>query len=416
MSTAAGTTVATAVADAHRREWAFVLAATVAVAGDLGAAEEAAQDAFETALTAWAHAGVPRSPGAWLTTVARRKALDRLRHAAVEQRALPRLLADADSEADARDEEAAAFPDDRLRLIFTCCHPALSEEARIALTLRLVCGLETAEVARAFLVTESTMAARITRAKQKIARARIPYRVPSADELPERLDPVLDVVHLIYTAGHTAPSGSSLTRPDLAERALELAGLLRELLPGNRDVAGLLALVVLTEARAPARETADGRLVLLEEQDRSAWNRTAIAGGVRLLEEALGGPDRPGRFPILAAIAAVHDQSPDWASTDWAQIVGLYDVLLELWPSPVVRLNRAIAVGFERGPEAGLRELEVLASDPLLARYPYLAAARADFLRRLGARDEAALAYEEALVFAGNEVERRFLAERLAAL
>ncbi|WP_286276727.1 RNA polymerase sigma factor [Naasia aerilata] len=401
-------------ADAHRREWAFVLAATVAVAGDLGSAEEAAQEAFESALGAWAVSGVPRNPGAWLTTVARRKALDRLRHAAVEQRALPKLLPEAEPEAG--DDDAAAFPDERLRLIFTCCHPALSEEARIALTLRLVCGLQTGEVARGFLVSESTMAARITRAKQKVARARIPYRVPSDEELPERLDAVLDVVHLIYTAGHTAPAGSSLTRPDLADRALELAGLLRDLMPGNPDVAGLLALLVLTEARAAAREDADGRLVLLEDQDRTTWDRAAIAGGVRLLEEALRGRGRPGRFTILAAIAAVHDQSADWAGTDWAQIVGLYDALLDLWPSPVVRLNRAIAVGFAEGPAEGLRDLDRLASDPLLVRYPYLAAARADFLRRLGRREDAALAYQEALVFAGNDVERRFLGDRLAAL
>jgi RNA polymerase sigma factor (sigma-70 family) len=411
VSGAAGSIVSAAVADAHRREWAFVLAATVPVAGDLGTAEEAAQDAFESALTAWPSTGVPRNPGAWLTTVARRKALDRLRRAAVEQRALPKLV----DVAGAAEDDLTDFPDDRLRLIFTCCHPALSEEARIALTLRMVCGLQTAEVARAFLVSEPTMAARITRAKQKIARARIPYRIPSTEELPERLDAVLAVVHLLATTGHTAPSGGSLRRPELADRALELAALLRLLLPGNADVAGLLALVVLSEARAPAREDAEGRLVLLEHQDRTLWDRNGIARGVLLLEEALAAGS-PGRFTLMAAIAAVHDQSDGWAGTDWHQILGLYDLLVASWPSPVVRLNRAIAVGLARGAAAGLRDLDELATDPLLVRYPYLAAARADFLVRLGRREEAALAYAEALVFAGNDVERRFLEERRAAL
>src|SRR4051794_15656558 len=289
MSAAAGA-VPTAVADAHRREWGFVLAATVPVAGDLGTAEEAVQEAFESALTAWTTTGVPRNPGAWLTTVARRKALDRQRRAAVERRTLPRLVERTEGEQAAGEPgngDEDLFRDDRLRLIFTCCHPALSEEARVALTLRMVCGLETGEVARAFLVSEATMAARITRAKQKIARAAIPYRVPSAEDLPERLDAGLAVVHLIYTTGHTAPSGASLARPDLTDRALELALLLRELLPGDADVAGLLALVLLSEARGPAREDASGRLVLLEQQDRSPWDHAGIAARVRPLEEAL---------------------------------------------------------------------------------------------------------------------------------
>src|SRR4051794_5937333 len=279
MSAAAGA-VPAAVADAHRREWGFVLAATVPVAGDLGTAEEAVQEAFETALTAWTTTGVPRNPGAWLTTVARRKALDRQRRAAVERRTLPRLVEGTEGEQAAGEPgngDEDLFRDDRLRLIFTCCHPALSEEARVALTLRMVCGLETAEVARAFLVSEPTMAARITRAKQKIARARIPYRVPGPEDLPERLDAVLAVVQLIYTTGHTAPAGPTLTRSSLTERGLELAALLRRLLPGEPDVAGLLALLVLSEARAAARQDDSGALVLLEQQDRSLWDRAAIA-------------------------------------------------------------------------------------------------------------------------------------------
>ncbi len=307
------------------------------------------------------------------------------------------------------------IPDDRLRLICTCCHPALAPEARVALTLRLLCGLTTAEVARSFLVSESTMAARITRAKKKIATARIPYRVPAAAELPQRVGAVLDVVHLLFTTGHTAPVGDGLTRPDLVERALDLARLLRRLLPDDRDVAGLLALLLLTDSRRHTRTDADGRLVLLADQDRGAWDRAEIAEGIALVDEALQARP-PGRFALQAAIAAVHADAPSWAATDWTELVGLYDVLARVWPSPVVDLNRAVAVGFSDGPEAGLAELDRLAGEPQLAGYSYLAAARADFLRRLGRVADARVAYGEALLLTENAVERDSLRGRLAGL
>jgi RNA polymerase sigma-70 factor (ECF subfamily) len=402
---------AAAVADAHRREWARVLAATVRVTRDLDLAEECVQDAYARALTAWQD-GVPANPGAWLTTTARNQALDALRRATTLQRKLP-LLVEPESDAEAGAE--AAFPDDRLRLVFTCCHPALALEAQVALTLRLLCGLSTAEVARVFLVPEATMAARLTRAKKKITAARIPYRVPPAGELPARVDAVLSVVHLLFTAGHTAAAGPSLQRPDLVERALDLARMLRLLLPADADVAGLLALVLLTDARRETRVTPDGRLLLLEEQDRSRWDRPAIVEGVALVREALRRRP-PGRFALQAAIAAVHAEAPSWPDTDWREIVALYDLLTDRWPSPVVALNRAIAVGLAEGPVAGLAALAPLAAEPQLARYGYLAAARADFLRRLGRTEEARLAYEEALLLTENEVERRFLEGRLDAL
>lgn len=413
MAEAAGSEVAAAVADAHRREWAFVLAATVRVAGDIDTAEEAVQDAYARALSTWGGSGIPRNPGAWLTVTARRRVLDMRRRAATAQRALPKLHSPEDDGADAR--EGDVIPDDRLRLIFTCCHPALALEARVALTLRLLCGLSTAEVARAFLVPEATMAARITRAKKKISAARIPYRVPSSHELPERVEGVLSVVYLVYTTGHTAPSGADLMRRDLAERGVELARLLRELLPGDRDVAGLLALVLLTEARRDARVDGNRDLILLENQDRSKWDRHAVEEGVALLREALASRT-PGRFAIMAAIAAVHDESGSWSGTDWQEILGLYDLLMERWPSPVVRLNRAIALGFAVGPAEGLAELDALGSEPQLARYPYLAAARGDFLVRLGRPDEARVAFEEALILTDNEAEQRFLRARLGGL
>jgi RNA polymerase sigma factor (sigma-70 family) len=409
--------VATAVADAHRREWAFVLAATVRVTRDLDLAEECVQEAFAQALTAWREDGVPARPGGWLTTVARRRALDAIRHESVVRRALP-LLVDDDVEPPVDElviDRDGTIPDDRLRLVCTCCHPALSREAQVALTLRLVCGLTTAEVARAFLVTESTMAARITRAKKKIAAARIPYRVPAAGELPARIGAVLDVVHLLFTTGHTAPSGSELVRRDLVERSLDLARMLRSLLPDDADVAGLLALVLLTDARRATRVDTDGRLLLLEEQDRSLWDRVAIAEGLELVREALQRRP-PSRFALQAAIAAVHAEAPTWSDTDWREVVALYDVLGRVWPSPVVALNRAVAVGLADGPAAGLAAVDALRDEPLLAGYGYTASARADFLRRLGRVDEARTAYEEALLLTENASERAFLERRLAGL
>ena len=411
--------VESVVADAHRHQWGFVLAATLRVTGDIDVAEECVQDAYARALRTWPGTGIPRSPGAWLTTVARRRALDLLRRRATHDRLAPILAVPAatgphDVEADV-EVELTDVPDDRLRLVFTCCHPALAPDARVALTLRLLCGLTTAEVARAFLVSEPTMAARITRAKKKIAAAHIPYRVPGRDELAERLTPVLDVVHLLFTTGHTAPSGSDLVRGDLVERAVDLARMLATLLPDDPDVAGLLALILLTDARRSARVDDEGRLLRLAEQDRGTWDRRSIDEGVALVRRALS-THRPGRYPLMAAIAAVHAQSPTFEATDWAEIVGLYDLLLQTWPSPVVALNRAVAIGFADGPEAGLCALDVLATEPVLASYSYLASSRADFLSRLGRTDEARLAYEEALMLSENAVEREFLADRLRSI
>jgi RNA polymerase sigma-70 factor (ECF subfamily) len=473
-----GAAVAAAVADAHRREWAFVLAATVRVTRDLDLAEECVQDAYARALTAWATEGIPTRPGGWLTTVARRRAIDLLRRDATLRRTLPFLVEDQvqagpedaggggpddaggttggsepfqrlwlaaaprDSRAGARanaspglvdghcDASADASPDaspdtgpgsatpaadDRLRLIFTCCHPAIATESRVALTLRLLCGLTTAEVARAFLVSEPTMAARITRAKKKIAAARIPYRVPPAEELPARVDAVLTVVHLLFTTGHTAPAGTDLIRHDLVERSLDLARMLRTLLPADAHVAGLLALILLTDARSPGRVGPDGRLRVLADQDRGRWDRTAIAEGVALVQEALRRRP-PGRFALMAAIAAVHSDSPTWQDTDWREIVALYDLLVERWPSPVVALNRAVAVGLAWGPAAGLAALAALDAEPQLAGYGYLPAARADFLRRLGRTADARAAYLEALARTENAVERDFLTDCLRRL
>ncbi|HET6818713.1 MAG TPA: sigma-70 family RNA polymerase sigma factor [Mycobacteriales bacterium] len=416
-TTQASAEVAAAVAEAHRREWAFVLAATVRLTRDLDLAEECAQDAFAQALTSWAADGVPVRPGGWLTTVARRRALDALRHESVARRALPLLVGDDVEPAvdEVLGQHEDEIPDDRLRLVCTCCHPALAREAQVALTLRLICGLTTAEVARAFLVSEPTMAARITRAKKKIASARIPYRVPSAAELPSRVGAVLDVVHLLFTTGHTAPAGTDLVRRDLVERSIDLARMLRGLLPDDADVAGLLALVLLTDSRRATRVGSDGRLLLLEEQDRRQWDSAEIAEGVVLVGEALRRRP-PGRFALQAAIAAVHAQSPTWADTDWRRIVTLYDALLEAWPSPVVALNRAVAVGFADGAAAGLAAVEALADEPQLAGYAYAAAARADFLRRLGRLDDARLSYEEALLLTENAAERELLQRRLAEL
>jgi RNA polymerase sigma-70 factor (ECF subfamily) len=387
-----------------------VLAATVRVTRDLDLAEECVQDAFARALTSWTADGVPRNPGAWLTRTARNRAVDLLRREATLRSKLPLLVTDEV----APSEDGDAFPDDRLRLVFTCCHPALAPEAQVALALRLLCGLSTAEVARAFLVSEPTMAARITRAKKKIAQAGIPYRVPEAEELPDRVDAVLAALHLLFTTGHTAPVGDALVRHDLVVRAVDLTRMLHALLP-LPEVTGLLALELLTDARRATRVAGDGRLQLLEEQDRSLWDREQIEEGLALVREALAtGP--VGRYAVQAAIAAVHADAASWEETDWREVVALYGVLARHWPSPVVQLNRAAAIAHADGPEAGLAALEPLLSEPALAGYGYLPAARAELLRRLGRYGEARSAYEEALLLTENAVERRFLAERLAAL
>ncbi|MEO6703546.1 MAG: sigma-70 family RNA polymerase sigma factor [Jatrophihabitantaceae bacterium] len=390
-----------------------MLAATVRVAGSLDVAEDCAQEAFVSALDAWTRAGIPANPGAWLTTTARRKALDLHRRNQVLRTKLPLLAAEADpsrttlplpSEPDEFDQAEPAIPDDRLRLIFTCCHPALAREAQVALTLRLVCGLSTADIARAFLVSEPTMAARMTRAKKKIAGAAIPYRVPAGHELAERLDAVLTVVHLVFNAGYAAPSGDDLMRPELADQAIRLARLLIELMPDEREVYGLLALMLLTDARRATRTAADGSLVLLADQDRSRWDQDQIAEGQRALVAGLRGL-QAGRFVLQAAIAAQHARAASYQRTDWAQIVTLYDLLLRVWPSPVVELNRAVAISMVQGPQAGLDQLAGIN----LPNYHYLPAARADLLRQLGRLDEAAQAYDQAIEWVHNEAERRFL-------
>ncbi|MEH1029553.1 sigma-70 family RNA polymerase sigma factor [Micromonospora profundi] len=390
-----------------------MLAATVHYTRDLDLAEECVQDAYAQALQTWGRrTPVPARPGAWLTSVARNRALDRMRRASVLRRALPLLVVDEAVPGPEEGVEAPVVDDDRLRLIFTCCHPALSRDAQVALTLRLLCGLSTVEVARAFLVQETTMAARITRAKKKISAARIPYRVPAREELPGRVDAVLEVLHLVFTTGHAAPVGESLIRRDLVDGAIGLARVMHVLLPQNGEVAGLLALMLLIDSRRETRVGADGRLLLLAEQDRSRWDTDQINEGVALLVESLR-RQPPGRYAVQAAIAAVHAESPSWADTDWAEIVALYDVLRSLWPSPVVDLNRAVALGMRDGPEAGLAALELLLDVPAMATYGYLSAARADFLRRLQRWAEAEAAYAEALALTGNEVERAFLAGRL---
>jgi RNA polymerase sigma factor (sigma-70 family) len=406
--------VETAVADAHRREWAYVLAATVRVAGDIDLAEECVQDAYARALSHWPVDGIPSSPGAWLTTVARRRAIDLRRRGDTFSRLLP-LLAEDNAGATRDDSDSDPMPDDRLRLIFTCCHPALSPETQIALTLRLVCGLTTIEVSRALLVSESTMAARITRAKRKIAAAHIPYSVPSPEELPTRIDAVLTVVHLLFTSGHTAATGDQLVRRDLVERALDLARMLRALLPDHRGVAGLLALILLTDSRRETRVGSDGQLILLSDQERSKWDHAEIVEGVALVREALRSRP-PERFALMAAIAAVHAEASAWNATDWTEIVGLYDALVVAWPSPIVALNRAVAVGFALGPQAGLDAIEELATEPTLASYSYLSSSRAEFLGQLERTGEATLAFEEALTFCDNAVERNFLLSRLAEI
>jgi RNA polymerase sigma-70 factor, ECF subfamily len=387
-----------------------VLAATVRLTRDLDAAEESVQEAYVAALRAWARDGVPERPGAWLTTAARRNALNAIARSRTLEAKLPLLLEPEACEPPEPSDDA--IPDDRLRLVFCCCHPALAREAQVALTLRLVCGVDAADIAHAFLVSAPTMAARITRAKKKIAKARIPYVVPAPDDLPARLDAVLTVVHLLSTTGHTAPSGDALVGVEPADRALDLARMLHALLPAEREVAGLLALLLVHDARRATRTDAAGRLARLEDQDRTAWDRAAIAEADRLVVASLRA-GRPGRFTLQAAIASLHAHAPTYADTDWPQILTLYDELLRVWPSPVVALNRAVAVAMVDGPAAALELVEALERDGRLAGYRYLPATKADLLTRLGRHEQAAGAYRAALALTGNATEREFLAERL---
>jgi RNA polymerase sigma factor (sigma-70 family) len=389
------------------------MAATIRITRDFDVAEECVQDAFARALATWSQQGIPDNSGAWLTTVARRRAIDigRRRDVAVRSR---RFLV-IDESVPGVETSDGEFEDDRLRLIFTCCHPSLATDTQVALALRMLCGLSTTEVAKAFLVKESAMAARLTRAKKKIALARIPYRVPERAELRGRIDAVLLVVHLLVTTGHTSPIGEELSQVDLVERALDLARMLRGLLPDDAEVASLLALILLTDSRRGARVGPDGEFLALADQDRSTWHRDSIDEGLALVGESVR-QGRPGRFTLMAAIAAVHSSAPHWDETDWTEIVGLYDLLLEAWPSPVVALNRAVAVSFANGPMAGLVAIDELGTDPQLSAYPYLAAARGDCLERLGRFAEARESFEEAALLTENQVEREFLRSRVNQL
>jgi RNA polymerase sigma-70 factor (ECF subfamily) len=411
-----------AIADTHRREWARVLAATMRVARDLDLAEECVQEAYASALQAWLADGIPVNPGSWLTTLAQRRAIDAIRRNTAFRSRLPLLMGSDDDTAevpmDDADESTAlaaddVIPDERLRLIFMCCHPALASEARVALTLRLVCGVATPDIARAFLVSESTMAARITRAKKKISGARIPYRVPPPAEMNERLGAVLAVIHLLFTTGHTAPSGVSLVRVDLVNEAMHLSRMLRDLMPGDTEVRGLYALLLVTDARRATRVDADGRLVRLEAQDRAKWNRSALREAHDMIIDCLrAGP--PGRYLLQAAIASLYAEAPSYDLTDWPQILTLYDKLLEVWPSPVVALNRAVPLAMVAGPQAALAEIEELEQDGRLSHYHYLPAIKADLMSRLGRTDEATAAYRQAFTQTTNEAERAFLTDQIA--
>jgi RNA polymerase sigma-70 factor (ECF subfamily) len=407
-----------------REEWGRITAALIHQTGDWDLAEECAQDAFAQALRRWPGDGVPDRPGAWLMTVARNGAIDRLRRSRTYRAKVEELAVMAGREvgtdhADAADgsgleaDGSDVVGDERLRLIFTCCHPALAMEARVALTLRTLTGLSTAEIARAFLVPEATMAKRLVRAKQKIAHARIPYRVPSASALPQRLPGVLAVLYLVFNEGYLASGGDDLIRRDLCDRAVALTRVLAELLPLEPEVSGLLALMLFHRARQAARVDVHGDLVTLSEQDRSRWDRGQMELGRRYLEDALAAR-RLGQYQIQAAIAGCHAAAATAEATDWTRIARLYQLLAEMTGSPVVELNRAVAVGMADGPAAGLALLARLAAGGALSGYYLLAATRADFLRRLGRNEEAAVAYEEAAALAGTGPERRFLNARLA--
>jgi len=401
--------VADQVAKAFREEWGQLVATLIRLTGDWEVAEECAQDAFALALQRWPQDGVPDKPGAWLTTTARNRAIDWLRREAVGAAKLREVAAMTDEAEPVGDD--GGVPDDRLRLMFTCCHPALAMEVRVALTLRTLAGLSTAEIARAFLVTEPTMSKRLTRAKQKIMHAGIPYRVPPAHLLPERTPAVLAVLYLLFNEGYSATAGADLIRSGLSGEAIRLARLLVHLMPDEPEAGGLLALMLFHDARRDSRTTDDGELVTLEDQDRSRWDREQVAEGTVLLDATLQ-RGRPGPYQVQAAIAACHATAARAEDTDWVQIAGLYRQLARFQPTPVVALNQAVAIGMADGPEVGLRVLDDLATGPL-AGYHLLPATRADFLRRLGRSAEAAQAYREAIQLASTDAERRFLRRRL---
>ena len=405
--------VRAAVADAFTDEWGKVVATLIGMTGDWDLAEECAQDAFAQALKAWPRDGIPRRPGAWLTTVARNRALDRLRRHASESAKLQQAVRLAPPQDPAgADMDTEDIPDERLRLIFTCCHPALQLEARVALTLRTLAGLTTAEIARAFLTAEPTMAKRLVRAKQKIRNAGIPYRVPPAHLLPERTSGVLGVLYLLFNEGYTATAGTHLVRHDLCAEAIRLARALAGLMPDEPEARALLALMLFHHSRRASRVNKAGDVVTLEDQDRSRWDQAEIGEGVTLLEAAARREQR-GPYLVQAAIAQCHATASSAAGTNWALIADLYDLLAELIPSDVVRLNWAVAVGMAQGPAAGLERVDALAAAGALDGYYLLPATRADLLRRLGRSTEAAESYRRALDLAVNEAERRYLAGRL---
>jgi RNA polymerase sigma-70 factor, ECF subfamily len=414
-----GDQVSAAIARAFRDERAVVLATLIRQAGDFQLAEDAVQDAFEAAVTGWRRDGVPANPGAWITTAARRRAIDRLRRdRSVRDRAerlaeLTRLEAQHEEEPSMDDE--SSIVDDRLRLIFTCCHPALEMPARVALTLRALGGMTTGEIARAFLVAEPTMGKRIVRAKRKIADAHIPYRVPADEELPDRLRGVLRVVYLIFNEGYAATGGDRLVRGELCDEAIRLGLLLSRLMPDDGEVWGLSALMLLHDARRAARVDSSGRYVALDAQDRSLWDQARIREGLAGLDRAVR-LRRPGEYQLQAAITALQMQAPDAETTDWAQIADLFGALATLNPSPVVELNRAVAVGLADGPAAGLALLEPLLGDSPLERYQPLHAAHAELLSRAGDAAGAARAYERAIALTANDIERAELERRLGAL
>jgi RNA polymerase sigma-70 factor (ECF subfamily) len=399
----------------YRSESRRVFASLIRLLGDFDLAEEALQEAFAAAMAQWPQAGVPANPRAWLVSAGRFKAIDALRRRARFDASLDVLAKrfGADTrELEAQEDESVE--DDRLRLIFTCCHPALSPESRVALTLREVCGLSTEEIARAFLVAPAALAQRIVRAKTKIRDARIPYEVPSRAELPERLDSVLQVIYLVFNEGYAASSGQSLTRPDLSGEAIRLGRLLVKLLP-EPEAIGLLALMLLHESRRAARASPEGDLILLEDQDRSLWNREHVTEGIALVRGALLS-GRLGQYTLQATMAAVHAVAPNFAATDWAQIVTLYDMLAQTAPSPVVELNRAVAVAMRDGPAAGLALIDAILARGDLADYPLAHSARAELCRRLGRTAEARASYERALGLTRQEPQRRFLERRLGDL
>jgi RNA polymerase sigma-70 factor, ECF subfamily len=396
----------------YRSESRCVFATLIRLLGDFDLAEEAMHEAFAVAVAQWTRDGVPNHPRSWLVSVGRFRAIDNLRRRAQFDRYLPQLALPIGTEDPIGDEEDVS--DDRLRLIFTCCHPALSPEAQVALTLREICGLTTEEIASAFLIPAPTLAQRIVRAKAKIRTAGIPYQVPARPDLPERLNAVLPVIYLVFNEGYAASSGSALTRADLADEAIRLGRLLLELLP-DPEVMGLLALMLLQESRRAARTSSTGDLILLEDQDRTRWNRALIREGQALVQRSLRSPDF-GAYTVQAAIAAVHSSATTATATDWGQIVALYDVLMQAAPSPIVRLNRAVAVAMRDGPAAGLALIDQILAQGDLADYHLAHAARADLCRRLGRQDDARDAYQRSLTLAKQDPERRFLEKRLREL